>query len=41
MLSSIGLINLWEINLLKKPEIMLIVAKQRIFYNYKQSLLHM
>lgn len=41
MLSSIGLINLLENQFIEKPEIMLIVAKQRIFYNYKQSLLHM
>lgn len=39
MLSSIGLMNLWENQFFEKPEIILTVAKQRIFDNNKQSLL--
>lgn len=39
MLSSIGLMILWENQFFEKPEIILTVAKQRIFDNYKQSLL--
>lgn len=39
MLSSIGQMNLWENQLFEKPEIILTVAKQRIFNSHKQSLL--
>lgn len=39
MLSSIGLMNLQENQFFEKPEIILTVAKQRIFDIYKQSLL--
>lgn len=39
MLSSIGSMNLWENPFFEKPEIILTVAKQRIFDNNKQSLL--
>lgn len=39
MLTSIGLMNLWENQFFEKPEIILTIAKQRIFDNFKQSLL--
>lgn len=39
MLSSIGLMTLWGNQFNEKPEIILTVAKQRIFDNNKQSLL--
>lgn len=39
MLSSIGLMNLWENQFFEKPEVILTVAKQLIVDNYNQSLL--
>lgn len=38
MLSSIGLMNVWKNQCFEKPEIILTVAKQRIFDNYKSLL---
>lgn len=38
MLSSIVLMNVWKNQCFEKPEIILTVAKQRIFDNYKSLL---
>lgn len=38
ILTSIGVMNLWENQCFEKPEIILTVAKQRIFDNYKSLL---
>lgn len=39
MLSSKGIMNLWENQFFEKPEVILTVAKQLIVDNYNQSLL--